>query len=301
TAYVNPYKFNAKELDSETGLYYYGARYYNPRISVWYGVDPLAIYNPVMETEFYGDGQHNGGIYNSGNLNPYIYCYQSPVKYIDPNGKQIFTPYILSKKTASFLSSAKGRTIGFGVSNPVKAFTIGESKRGSDNISSIVTRFATTGDILSSTSDGNKTIDEGSEIGAFRHSLWQATITAGYSEDIANQVGNAHEEDPNTNLDIRSFDNIADADQTVDLLNNIIGRNVGKSTKSRNPKDLANAVLEEFKNNGLYQARKDSKGKWNVSRGKLSEDKYNRYKDRLKTMNGLGRTPQEQKKRDKAK
>ncbi|MFY1048491.1 SpvB/TcaC N-terminal domain-containing protein, partial [Chryseobacterium sp. GP-SGM7] len=42
TAYVNPYKFNAKELDSETGLYYYGARYYNPRISVWYGVDPLA-------------------------------------------------------------------------------------------------------------------------------------------------------------------------------------------------------------------------------------------------------------------
>lgn len=25
TAYVNPYKFNAKELDSEFGLYYYGA------------------------------------------------------------------------------------------------------------------------------------------------------------------------------------------------------------------------------------------------------------------------------------
>jgi len=39
--YVNPYKFNAKELDSETGLYYYGARYYNPRLSIWYGVDPL--------------------------------------------------------------------------------------------------------------------------------------------------------------------------------------------------------------------------------------------------------------------
>ncbi|WP_345767753.1 RHS repeat-associated core domain-containing protein [Chryseobacterium endophyticum] len=31
TAYVNPYKFNAKELDDETGLYYYGVRYYNPR------------------------------------------------------------------------------------------------------------------------------------------------------------------------------------------------------------------------------------------------------------------------------
>ncbi|MDQ0593659.1 RHS repeat-associated protein [Chryseobacterium ginsenosidimutans] len=86
--YDNPYKFNAKELDSETGLYYYGARYYNPRVSTWYGVDPLAVYNPVMETQFYGDGQHNGGVYNLGNLNPYIYTYQNPIKYIDPNGKQ---------------------------------------------------------------------------------------------------------------------------------------------------------------------------------------------------------------------
>ncbi|WP_369682220.1 RHS repeat-associated core domain-containing protein, partial [Apibacter mensalis] len=27
--------FNGKELDEETGLYYYGARYYNPRESVF--------------------------------------------------------------------------------------------------------------------------------------------------------------------------------------------------------------------------------------------------------------------------
>lgn len=89
-AYDNPYKFNAKELDMETGLYYYGARYYNPRLSIWYAVDPLAVYNPVMETQFYGDGQHNGGVFYCGNLNPYIYTYQNPIKYIDPNGKQTF-------------------------------------------------------------------------------------------------------------------------------------------------------------------------------------------------------------------
>jgi len=40
-----------------------------------------------METEFYGDGQHNGGVFYLGNLNPYIYTYQNPIKYIDPNGK----------------------------------------------------------------------------------------------------------------------------------------------------------------------------------------------------------------------
>lgn len=37
-----PYLFNAKEFDEETGLYYYGARYYDSRLSMWYGVDALA-------------------------------------------------------------------------------------------------------------------------------------------------------------------------------------------------------------------------------------------------------------------
>ena len=69
-------------------MYYYGARYYNPRESVWLSADPLSGYNPNNETEHYIDGQHNGGVYNSFNLNTYGYCYQNPVKLVDPNGKQ---------------------------------------------------------------------------------------------------------------------------------------------------------------------------------------------------------------------
>ncbi|MDR1876024.1 MAG: RHS repeat-associated core domain-containing protein [Flavobacteriaceae bacterium] len=84
-----PYKFNSKELDDETGLYYYGARYYDSKVSVWLSVDPLAGYNPIFETEHYIDGQHNGGVYNDKNLNVYGYAYQSPVKWMDPNGKQV--------------------------------------------------------------------------------------------------------------------------------------------------------------------------------------------------------------------
>ncbi|SMO84164.1 RHS repeat-associated core domain-containing protein [Chryseobacterium rhizoplanae] len=64
--YDNPYKFNAKELDRETGLYYYGARYYNPRASIWYSVDPLAEKYP--------------------NWSPYAYCGNNPINYIDPDG-----------------------------------------------------------------------------------------------------------------------------------------------------------------------------------------------------------------------
>lgn len=66
TSYVNPYKFNSKELDSETGFYYYGARYYNPRISIWYGVDPLAERTPSW--------------------NPYVYAFNNPIRYVDPTG-----------------------------------------------------------------------------------------------------------------------------------------------------------------------------------------------------------------------
>ncbi|CAM3897683.1 hypothetical protein FLBR109950_07180 [Flavobacterium branchiophilum] len=60
------------------------------RYSIWNSTDPLSGYNPVMEDEHYIDGQHNGGVKNEKNLSTYGYCYQSPIMYKDPNGKQIF-------------------------------------------------------------------------------------------------------------------------------------------------------------------------------------------------------------------
>ena len=38
-SFSSSYRFNAKELDAETGNYYYGARYYHPKWSVWVSVD----------------------------------------------------------------------------------------------------------------------------------------------------------------------------------------------------------------------------------------------------------------------
>jgi len=71
SSWSTPYKFNAKELDEETGLYYYGARYMDPRTSVWLSVDPLAEKYP--------------------NLSSYVYCHNNPVNMIDPDGMTDYT------------------------------------------------------------------------------------------------------------------------------------------------------------------------------------------------------------------
>ena len=51
-----PYKFNGKQFDEETGLYYYGARYLNPMASLWYGVDPLSEKYPYIGSIVYCEG-----------------------------------------------------------------------------------------------------------------------------------------------------------------------------------------------------------------------------------------------------
>ncbi len=66
-----PWKFNGKEWDAETGLYYYGARYYEPSLGLWYGVDAL--------TEKYSS------------VGGYVYCVGNPVNFIDPNGNSTHT------------------------------------------------------------------------------------------------------------------------------------------------------------------------------------------------------------------
>jgi RHS repeat-associated protein len=64
---IPDYMFNGKELDEETGMYYYEARYYNPPMFI--SRDPLFEKYP--------------------NISPYAYCANNPLKYIDPTGMEI--------------------------------------------------------------------------------------------------------------------------------------------------------------------------------------------------------------------
>jgi RHS repeat-associated protein len=60
-------------LVEATGLYYYGARYYDPRTFIWLSTDPLQEKYPHIST--------------------YTYCTKNPVKYIDSDGRAVKIPY----------------------------------------------------------------------------------------------------------------------------------------------------------------------------------------------------------------
>ena len=66
------YAFTGREWDSETGLYYYRARYYDPKVGRFVSEDPIGLV---------------GGI----NLNLFAYVRNNPVNFVDPMGLQ-FAP-----------------------------------------------------------------------------------------------------------------------------------------------------------------------------------------------------------------
>jgi RHS repeat-associated protein len=68
SSWTSPYRFNAKEVDPETGLAYYGARYYQSKLGVWLSVDPLAQKYP--------------------SFSPFCHAVNNPAFFVDPNGAE---------------------------------------------------------------------------------------------------------------------------------------------------------------------------------------------------------------------
>ncbi|HFG0566787.1 TPA: RHS repeat domain-containing protein [Flavobacterium psychrophilum] len=69
SSFKSPYLFNGKELDRETNLTNFGARYLDMKTSLWLNIDPLAEKYPAYS--------------------PYVYCINNPLNVIDPDGRDI--------------------------------------------------------------------------------------------------------------------------------------------------------------------------------------------------------------------
>jgi RHS repeat-associated protein len=95
-----PYLFSAKELDSETGFYDFGARYLDPRFSKWMSTDPaldkymptagkaVSATTPSLTNNWHGhpDLPGLGGAFEPTNLALYGYSHHNPANLIDPSG-----------------------------------------------------------------------------------------------------------------------------------------------------------------------------------------------------------------------
>jgi RHS repeat-associated protein len=119
-----PYLFNGKELDEETGLYYYGARYYDPRTSIWQSVDPLA----EKFTEW----------------SPFNYTEDNPVRNIDPDGRSTNSDFRRKNGVVKHVedgSSAQYQEVGNGYFRHYvfTGFKIDPSGRSGQNVVNLTT------------------------------------------------------------------------------------------------------------------------------------------------------------------
>jgi RHS repeat-associated protein len=97
------YEFSGKERDAETGLDYFGARYYASELSVWLSVDPMSDKYP----------SHS----------PFNYTLNNPVMLIDPNGDSVLT----NQEGYNIINEGLQATLGddnpFGYDSDKKAIT----------------------------------------------------------------------------------------------------------------------------------------------------------------------------------
>ena len=67
----NPFTFAGREWDSETGLYYFRTRYYDPSVGRFVSTDPVP-----------------GNFFEPLSMNPYVYVWNNPLTFRDPLGTQ---------------------------------------------------------------------------------------------------------------------------------------------------------------------------------------------------------------------
>ena len=125
----NHYLFTGKEKD-RSGFYYFGARYYNPRLGRW--ITPEPLFNDPARL---GDLK----LEEPQSLNPYTYCVNNPFLYLDPTGEvyvkqAIFTSLQIAGGAAGGVLSAVAISAAAPIAIPSMMFSVEQVWSGVDKL-----------------------------------------------------------------------------------------------------------------------------------------------------------------------
>ena len=70
------YTFTGQFIEADIGLYYFGARWYDSSLGRFISEDPI-----------------KGSMTSSQSQNPYVYCMNNPLRYVDPSGMAVGERY----------------------------------------------------------------------------------------------------------------------------------------------------------------------------------------------------------------
>jgi len=115
------HRFTGQELDQETGLYAFPARYYDPQTSRWMGADPaMGSYLPLAPVSRVAL-QYNrqlpglGGVFAVFNLAVYHYGANNPLRYVDPEGREVTIEFAMDNPDGEYpIAIVDGERYGIG-------------------------------------------------------------------------------------------------------------------------------------------------------------------------------------------
>jgi RHS repeat-associated protein len=293
------YRFASKERDEETGLYYFGARYYAPWLGRWTSCDPGPNEGSRAERMLGNrtDGEadiddssskrsmiesppkETGHAHSLSETSLYLYVGNNPIARVDPDGRDWWT----NLKEGWF-----GARHPFIANETKKIFTDDTTTTKTPSVSSLAVRFSTRLGLQENAAH------EGSQVNAVRHTTWQAILTGRFGATRAEEIGNTHEEHPDLiagqDPATQTFASLHEADEATDLRNNLIGRAIGEKGIVGN-KGIVSVVLRVFHEQGLWVAEQQADGRFKAVRSKLTDAEYASASTKLGNLDDLGLNP----------